>query len=351
MTSRSSTFNSKFPLGFLIALAVIVAIESALSFFGEDLSLSPMPVMEKKKSRVIHREIESGSVYILGDSRYFSFSEKILSDFTGEDIVNLSWPSFGSDAYFYMLESFLYYDLQPKAVVVNFHPNFISVPPEKMLADGSEIVRTRSYYSIPSTPYLLSLLKENNAGAFWRILQYRLRPPSVAHRSEFIPKFKEFARTLEWPGYPENENRWLSEYSRGGGFVLNQYDLAAENTLTSVNENIFELKDYRSEEVVKAYRKFLDLTKEEEIPVIICNTPIPDFLYEYYEEKGILASWRSQLEMLIEDYPHVVLVGKDLEQWDRKFFSDLGHVNQEGNRKLHQTYPQYVREGLDLQGL
>lgn len=79
------------------------------------------------------------------------------------------------------------------------------------------------------------------------------------------------------------------------------------------------------------YKKFLSLAKENNIKIVIFNTPSLYEIFKKWESGGMNKEYRMAMYELKNSYDNINLIEPLCESYDRKYFFNVSHLNDAGH--------------------
>ena len=341
MDARSSTSSSsRWPVAALAALLVILTIE-ALVYQSRGAFLDDVFPVAVRKQQAMTDGQDPEDILIMGDSRYFSIRPDSVEQAFGPDFEarNFTWPFFGVDAYVYTMESYLEYNPPPRIILTSFMPNYISIPTEFLRLGEVQLMADRAFLSLPSYPLFKSLLDDGRWRLAWDLFEYTAMPPSATYRNGIQRALSSILEGEGWPKRPEREASWLEQYEEHGAILLFEDEVNGPNAVQNYIDNYTPLELFEDPEVLSIFEEFLEIADQNDVPVVLVNTPLPNVVVDYYEEKGILEAYRGHIAAFQKRHENLYIVEPLIRRFPNDHLGDLGHLNRAGDERFHEIFP------------
>lgn len=335
MEERSSTSSSRWPVAALVAVFLIVVVET-MAYRNRIFGLDAVFPITNRKLAVLKDESRSFNVIVMGDSRYFHIDPAVLEKaFGGRSGFNFSWPHFGPEAYDYFLHAYLHYRRPPEIIVANFTPELITTPGHYTHIEETELVRSRAFEVLPTLPHVTNIIKRGNWKYLWLYIKSISAPPTATYRTGWLRILQSVLAGDGIPGFPDWQQRYIDEYNRTESFVISVDQQLGPNAVAEFNEKIFRLENLADPNALRRFRDFVEYARESGIVVVIVNTPIPADLLAYYKEIGVMDSFENWLQQ-INAYDNVVVAEPVIPIYPDELLADIGHVNAAGDKRFEE---------------
>ena len=351
--SSSTSFSRRWPVAFLVALALVVAGEGAIAMHRHLFVDAFFRIAEDKRARLASGEVHS--VLVIGDSSMFHVPPEIAIEELGlgGEGANLAWPFSGLGMYEHLLDDYLRHrDEAPDLVITAFMPNFVAQDRKTMLlrdflatTDEPDLWTTRIFSSLTAGGVLRAFLRERLWKGVVDYAKYRSSPPSLQLRGGIFRALADWLAQRQVPTYEGRDVAMWDRYSRLGRFPVYGDEHQDPSIMLKVLEDVFGRFENREDEALAAaFERFLALSEKRGIPVIIIPTPCPQYMQEFYTARGVmpfyertLAGWDAKYEMLKVAEPRLWVESNDL-------FGDPGHVNAPGAGRYNDFLEAWMRE-------
>lgn len=344
MDVHSSTSSSRWPWAAILAIAIILIAEGAISNWRALFLDDVFPIQTEKLEKLTGGE--GADVLILGDSRSFSIKPGLVAKALGKDLTaeNLTWPFYGVDGYLYTLDSYLAYHDNPKYIVTSFMPNHIAIPTEYLTLGELDVVRDRAFASLPAWPMIPLLIEDGRWGMVWQRIEFEVAPPSTTYRRGINHVLASYRKGEGWPERPDRQARWISEYDTHGAFTIFETEVNPPNAVEFYTKNYTPLELFNDPAVVSRFEDFLKRAEEKGIVVVLMNTPLPEVVVEHYEKTGVTPVYLDHIRRFEETYQNLYVIEPLIDPFPNDYLGDLGHLNQRGDREYEKIYPERLKE-------
>ena len=343
----SISSSDRLPWAGFIAALVCLAFE-ALILTLQPRFVSGLDFTVSDKRQMMTDPSRQEDVLILGDSRFFSIRPDIVDQaFGGNHLVtNYTWPFAGVETVDYFLEAYLRYKKPPKAILVGWMPENLAVSNERMSVTADPLYRTRLFNVIPAVPLATRFARDGQWGMLWELFEYRALPPSAHHRARLIP----FAWSLagaEPATIPDPEDRRIAgEYDGTSSFLLYEDEVAGPDAVSDYNKAARGLKLDSALGNVPPFEHFLERAASSGIRVILFNVPMPEGLYQRFDELGVIAKYHQVIARLQREFENFEVIEPTLQVYPIEHFADVGHMNKRGDQQFAGHYGQAMTRWL-----
>ncbi len=348
----SSIYNSdRLPwAGFIAALVCLVLEGLILTLQPRFISGLDLTVSGKRQTMTDPSQQED--VLILGDSRFFSIRPDVVDRaFGGSHLVtNYTWPFAGVEIVDYFLEAYLRYKKPPKAILDGWMPENLAVSPERMSVASDPLYRTRLFNVIPAAPLASRFAKDRRWELLWELFEYRALPPSARHRARLIPFIRSAAGTGPVTIPDAEDRRIIAAYEGGGSFLLYRDEVAGPDAVPAYEQAAGGLRLDTTLRNVAPFRSFLDRAKANRISVILFNVPMPEMLYQRFDELGVIAEYQQVIARLQREFENFEVMEPALQVYPDEYFADVGHMNRQGDEQFAGHYGPAMKQWLQEQG-
>jgi len=317
-----SIFNfRKFPLAFACFLLLLFCTELVARYYYPTRGPLFDNIIEYKTKYLMLKENIYYDGIILGDSCSLGLDAKLVADIinykTGKSLsfYNFSFPVVGAKGWYIFLRKYISLNQKPKIVFMESIPSLMTEVMKRKEVPTDELHRfalafsLKDYYDIVPVDFS------------FKILMHKIK------RQSYLVTYRSFIRDLASNFYRHRERGLMIDEN---GRVI--FGLTEIPTLEEVQgSDIYKADFYLNEDILFWFKKFFSLARENDIKILIFGTPMSEEVSLKREERGINRRYEEAMLDLIAGYDNIVLIKPISEGYNRKYFYDANHLNDEGN--------------------
>ncbi|MBD3170060.1 MAG: DUF1574 domain-containing protein [candidate division Zixibacteria bacterium] len=296
------------------SIFIILQIPLLLISWHLDKNQLSMHIELDKLERI--KQAGDHDILIMGDSRAFAMNRD--AEFaSANSIYNLSLANPGGlYPYPYLLKRYLKYHKPPSAIILSFIPLMLTdewdIFAEDVDLTAATFYRSARLYSI-SDMLTEPVFREHPMTVARMLLRY-LSPNKIYEKLKFNSDIN---------GYKPETGYFTVRETKEWNFDPDVYLL---NTPLEISDKAVLFMDY-----------FLSIARDNDIPVVLYNMPIPESVYRIRSEDGFYSKYFQVIDEMAAKYPNTLTVYREIEYYPDNYFIDGSHLNEKGAVKFNHS--------------
>jgi hypothetical protein len=322
--SLRQAVGSRLPWGLLGMLASVLVVEC--SFARNDINfLGPETASWRLGPQSARRRAPAAEILCFGDSLVkLGVVPKVLERRLKRRVYNLALIAGQPPATFFLLRKALEAGAKPSALIVDYEPHLLSLPPQKKAPLWSELAGVRDCFELAWTA--------REASFFGAVMLARCLP-SARFRWEIRNTLRDSLRGTTAAVGPEIAAHWRNWNWNQGAMILPK-NLANTGRVDPPNWILYPDR-WWSDPINTVYvRRFLDLAAERHIPVFWVIPPMVPQVQATREQKGLDALYTRYARAVQARYSNLVVVDARHAGYPHRLFVDAAHLDRDGARRF-----------------
>lgn len=339
-----SIFNSnKAPKAFLLCAALLLATELYVGTVVHKLWPPSLCALMYKQQKLERTRDGYFDMIVMGDSRFMGLNaqwlQEDISAAVGREfsVYNYAMLNQGIRSYTLLLRKYLRHYRPPRYILFGSAPLGITGEwaADKEPGRNSALHYLAQMYSLPELLGVLPCrswptIVEVKIERLSKLVLYREAIKKAINNRDYF--FKDYLTPAA---------RFLDK--NNGGFIIGGF-------VTVSDDDIRRSKYYHTPLQVdpamdRWYREFFALARENNITVLMANSPIARVLYEERQQNGSNARYAAAVRGWQQAYPNLTVIPPLLQPYPVEDFKDWHHLNLEGTYKyIDELLPEVVEQ-------